>query len=87
MAAMISFYLDHLYRLVMRHRYARFLLGGMVEPGVEHVPAYVFDSDNEWKLDQAIEWQNGLKASPDRQERIDVFDIPEPTPDKCNGVE
>jgi hypothetical protein len=52
----------------------------MVEPGVEHVPAYVFDSNNEWKLDQAIEWQNGLKASPDRQVCIDVFDIPEPTP-------
>ena len=40
----------------------------------------MFDSNNEWKLDQAIEWQNGLKASPDRQECIDVFDIPEPTP-------
>ena len=75
-----SIYLDHLYRLVMRRRYSRFLVGGMVEPGVEHVPAYVFDSDNEWKLDQAIEWQNGLKASPDRQVCIDVFDIPEPTP-------
>ena len=60
-------YLDHLYRLVMRHRYSRFLVGGMVEPGVEHVPAYVFDSDNEWKLDQAIDWQNVLKATPERQ--------------------
>ena len=64
----------------MRHRYSRFLVGGMVEPGVEHVPACVFDNNNEWKLDQAIEWQNGLKASPDRQVCIDVFDIPEPTP-------
>ena len=52
----------------------------MVEPGVEHVPAYVFDGDNEWKLDTAIDWQNGLKASPDRQVCRDVFDIPEPTP-------
>jgi hypothetical protein len=34
----------------------------MVEPDVEHLPAYVFDSDNEWKLDQAIACQNGLKA-------------------------
>ena len=66
----------------MRHRHSRFLVGGMVEPGVEHVPAYVFDSNNAWKLDQAIEWQNGLKASPDRQVCIDVFDIPEPTPEK-----
>ena len=52
----------------------------MVEPGVEHVPAYVFDADNEWKLDQAIGWQNELRAAPDRQVCIDVFDIPEPTP-------
>jgi hypothetical protein len=53
----------------------------MVEPGVEHVPAYVFDGDIEWKLDTAIEWQNGLKASPDRQVCTDVFGIPEPTPE------
>ena len=51
----------------MRNRYYWFLVGGMVEPDVEHLPAYLIDSDNEWKLDQAIEWQNGLKASPDRQ--------------------
>ena len=65
---------------MMRSKYSRFLVGGMVEPGVAHVPAYVFDGGNEWKLDTAIEWQNGLKASPDRQVCIDVFDIPEPMP-------
>ena len=65
---------------MVRNRYSRFLIGGMVEPSVENIPAYVFDSNNEWKLDQAIEWQNGLKASPDRKVCIDVFDIPEPTP-------
>jgi len=65
---------------MVKNIYSRFLVGGMVEPGVEHVPAYVFDGDNEWKLDQAIEWQNGLRAAPDRQVCIDVFDIPEPTP-------
>ena len=60
-----SIYLDHIYRFMVRNRYSQFLVGGMVEPGVEHLPAYVFDSDNAWKLDQDIEWQNGLKASPD----------------------
>ena len=65
---------------MVKNIYSRFLVGGMVEPGVEHVPAYVFDGDNEWKLDQAIEWQNELRAAPDRQVCIDVFDIPEPTP-------
>ena len=63
-----SIYLDHIYIYIMvRNRYSRFLVGGMVEPSVENVPAYVSDGDNEWKLDEAIDWQNGLKASPDRQ--------------------
>ena len=65
---------------MVKNIYSRFLVGGMVEPSVENVPAYVFDGDNEWKLDQAIAWQNELRASPDRQVCIDVFDIPEPTP-------
>ena len=66
---------------MVRNRYSRFLIGGMVEPSVENVPAYVFESDNEWRLGQAIEWQNGLQASPDRQECVDALDIPEPTPE------
>ena len=73
-----SVYLYHIY--MMRSKYSRFLVSGMVEPGVEHVPAYVLDGGNEWKLDTAIDWQNGLKASPDLQVCIDVFDTPEPTP-------
>ena len=72
---------------MVKNIYSRFLVGGMVEPSVENVPACAFDGDNEWKLDQAIAWQNDLRASPDRRVCIDAFDIPEPTPATENGQE
>ena len=56
-------------------RLSRFLVGGMIDPA-----DYLINGSEEWRLDQAIEWQNGLKSAPDRAECVEALDIPEPTP-------
>ena len=58
-----------------QNRLSRFLVGGMIDPA-----DYLINASEEWRLDQAIEWQNGLKSAPDRAECVEALDIPEPTP-------
>ena len=58
-----------------QNRLSRFLVGGMIDPA-----DYLINGSEEWRLDQAIEWQNGLKSAPDRAECVEALDIPEPTP-------
>ena len=48
-------------------RYTRFLSGGMQAPqAVQGLPAYVFEPDEEWRLEQALQWQRDMKSGPDR---------------------
>ena len=62
--------------MYLRHsRLSRFLVGGMIDPA-----DYLINGSEEWRLDKAIEWQNGLKSAPDRAECVEALDIPEPTP-------
>ena len=48
-----------------QNRLSRFLVGGMIDPD-----EYLIDANEEWRLNQAIEWQKGLQSAPDRQECV-----------------
>ncbi len=58
-----------------RNRLSRFLTGGMIDPD-----AYLINPTDEPKLDEAIEWQNGLKTGPERPECTTALATTEPTP-------
>ena len=58
-----------------QNRLSRFLVGGTID----HVE-YLIDATEEWRLDQAIEWQKELQSAPDRPECENALELPEPTP-------